>query len=216
MVELGSQDGRKYTLELRAELAVGLAVCGVNGCGSDGSLRVGSVWNQFRWYRLIVVLCSRTAFLLHSTWRDRNDPYSLFSGEQIPVEMHKTKILQKLTLIPTQERLAAIAAAGYNTFLLQNAQVFLDMLTDSGTNAMSDQQLAAMMVADDSYAGSQTFTRLERCAGRSLKRNSSFRAPRQSMRAPFGPSISEARPACAHELPLHYNKRISCGWGHSG
>ena len=85
-----------------------------------------------------------------------------FSGEQIPVEMHKTKILQKLTLIPTQERLAAIAAAGYNTFLLQNAQVFLDMLTDSGTNAMSDQQLAAMMVADDSYAGSQTFTRLER------------------------------------------------------
>ena len=57
--------------------------------------------------------------------------------------------------------LGAIAAAGYNTFLLQNAQVFLDMLTDSGTNAMSDQQLAAMMVADDSYAGSQTFTRLE-------------------------------------------------------
>ena len=51
--------------------------------------------------------------------------------------------------------------AGNNTFLLQNADVFMDMLTDSGVNAMSDQQLAAMMVADDSYAGSATYTRLE-------------------------------------------------------
>lgn len=85
-----------------------------------------------------------------------------FSGEQIPVEMHKTKILQKLHLIPTEERLQAIKDAGYNTFLLNNAQVFLDMLTDSGTNAMSDRQLAAMMVADDSYAGSTTFTKLEK------------------------------------------------------
>ncbi len=84
-----------------------------------------------------------------------------FSGEQIPVEMHKTKILQKLNLIPIEERLQAIDKAGYNTFLLHNSQVFLDMLTDSGTNAMSDRQLAAMMVADDSYAGSKTFTRLK-------------------------------------------------------
>jgi len=89
-----------------------------------------------------------------------------FSGEQIPVEMHKTKILQKLHLPPLEERLAAIEEAGYNTFLLNNSQVFLDMLTDSGTNAMSDQQLAAMMVADDSYAGSMTFTRLEQVCRR--------------------------------------------------
>lgn len=89
-----------------------------------------------------------------------------FSGEQIPVEMHKVKILQKLHLPPLDERLAAIASAGYNTFLLNNSQVFLDMLTDSGTNAMSDHQLAAMMVADDSYAGSATFTRLEETCGK--------------------------------------------------
>lgn len=89
-----------------------------------------------------------------------------FSGEQIPVEMHKTKILQKLRFPSLQERLEAIESAGYNTFLLKNSQIFLDMLTDSGTNAMSDQQLAAMMVADDSYAGSETFTRLEQVCQR--------------------------------------------------
>lgn len=53
-----------------------------------------------------------------------------------------------------------MAEAGFNTFLLQNRDIYLDMLTDSGVNAMSDRQLAAMMVADDSYAGSATFTRL--------------------------------------------------------
>jgi tryptophanase len=54
-----------------------------------------------------------------------------------------------------------MAEAGNNTFLLKNRDVFLDMLTDSGTNAMSDRQLAAMTIADDSYAGSETFFRLE-------------------------------------------------------
>ena len=51
--------------------------------------------------------------------------------------------------------------AGNNTFLLKNRDVFLDMLTDSGVNAMSDRQQATMMVADDSYAGSETYFRLE-------------------------------------------------------
>ncbi len=78
-----------------------------------------------------------------------------------PLEMHKVRIVQKLNLIPVEERLKAITEAGNNTFLLKNRDVFMDMLTDSGVNAMSDQQLAAMMVADDSYAGSETFTRLE-------------------------------------------------------
>jgi tryptophanase len=74
--------------------------------------------------------------------------------------MHKVRIIQKLTLLPIEERLRAIEEAGYNTFLLQNKDVFLDMLTDSGVNAMSDRQQAAMLVADDAYAGSATFTRL--------------------------------------------------------
>jgi tyrosine phenol-lyase len=82
------------------------------------------------------------------------------SGERIPLEMHKVRIVQKLTLRPIEDRLRAIADAGNNTFLLANADVFLDMLTDSGVNAMSDRQQAAMLVADDSYAGSATYTRL--------------------------------------------------------
>ncbi|MCU0782058.1 MAG: beta-eliminating lyase-related protein, partial [Akkermansiaceae bacterium] len=82
------------------------------------------------------------------------------SGEYLPIEMHKVRTVQKLNLLPVEERLQAVEGAGFNTFLLQNRDVFLDMLTDSGTNAMSDQQVAAMMVADDAYAGSESFTRL--------------------------------------------------------
>ena len=84
----------------------------------------------------------------------------MFTGEGIPLEMHKVRIVQKLRLIPIEDRLKAIAEAGNNTFLLQNCDVFLDMLTDSGVNAMSDNQLASMITADDAYAGSATFTRL--------------------------------------------------------
>lgn len=84
-----------------------------------------------------------------------------YSGEAIPLEMHKPMIVQKLDLIPIEERLKSIQEAGNNTFLLKNRNVFIDSLTDSGVNAMSDRQLAAMMVADDSYAGSETFYRME-------------------------------------------------------
>ena len=84
-----------------------------------------------------------------------------YSGEEIPVEMHKVRIVQKLSLLSVKERLKAVQDAGSNTFLLKNRDVYLDMLTDSGVNAMSDRQLAAMMEADDSYAGSETFARLE-------------------------------------------------------
>ena len=80
----------------------------------------------------------------------------------LPLEMHKVRIVQKLNLLPIDERLKAITEAGNNTFLLKNRDVYLDMLTDSGTNAMSDRQLASMMMADDSYAGSETFYRLEK------------------------------------------------------
>lgn len=85
---------------------------------------------------------------------------SYYLGEDIPLELHKVRIVQKLDLVPVERRAEAIAEAGNNTFLLKNKDIFLDMLTDSGVNAMSDRQLAAMMIADDSYAGSATFTRL--------------------------------------------------------
>ncbi|MFO1372248.1 MAG: tryptophanase [Candidatus Competibacteraceae bacterium] len=84
-----------------------------------------------------------------------------FNGDQVPLEMHKVRIVQKLNLPPVEYRLKAITEAGNNTFLLQNRDVFMDMLTDSGVNAMSDNQQSAMLVADDSYAGSETYNRLE-------------------------------------------------------
>lgn len=83
------------------------------------------------------------------------------SGENIPLEMHKVRIVQKLCLPTVEQRQKNMEAAGNNTFLLQNKDVFIDMLTDSGVNAMSDNQQAAMLRADDAYAGSATFTRLE-------------------------------------------------------
>jgi len=85
-----------------------------------------------------------------------------FKENNLPLEMHKVRIVQKLNLLPIDERLAKIKEAGNNTFLLRNKDVYLDMLTDSGTNAMSDRQLGAMMIADDSYAGSETFYRMEK------------------------------------------------------
>ena len=84
----------------------------------------------------------------------------LSNGVVLPMEMHKVRIVQKTTLPPAAERLRAMEEAGYNTFLLRTRDVFLDMLTDSGTNAMSDNQQAAMMVSDDAYAGSESFYKL--------------------------------------------------------
>jgi len=84
-----------------------------------------------------------------------------YSGENIPLELHKVRIVQKLNLVPIERRLEALYEGGFNTFRLSTKDVFLDMLTDSGTNAMSDNQLAAMMQADDAYAGSQSFIRLQ-------------------------------------------------------
>ena len=82
------------------------------------------------------------------------------SGEKVPLEMHKAKIVKKMTLKPIEERLRAIQESGNNSFLLKNEDVFLDMLTDSGVNAMSDKQQAAIFLADDAYAGSESFYKL--------------------------------------------------------
>ena len=87
-------------------------------------------------------------------------PVQFRSGESVPLEMHKVRMVQRLNLLPVEERVRASQEAGNNTFLLKNRDVFLDMLTDSGSNAMSQAQYAAMLNADDSYAGSETFYRL--------------------------------------------------------
>lgn len=87
---------------------------------------------------------------------------TFYKGEDIPLEFHKVRVVQKLHLVPIERRLDAIKEAGFNTFRLNTTDVYLDMLTDSGTNAMSDNQVAAMFQADDAYAGSQSFIRLQK------------------------------------------------------
>ena len=91
-----------------------------------------------------------------------NGNVKFFNGKQLPLEMHKVRIVQALNLVPVERRLQAIAEAGYNSFLLGTGDIFLDMLTDSGTNAMSDAQLSKMFVADDAYAGSTSFDKLQK------------------------------------------------------
>jgi tryptophanase len=93
-----------------------------------------------------------------------------YNGEDIPLELHKVRIVQKLHLVPIERRLEALYEGGFNTFRLSTKDVFLDMLTDSGTNAMSDMQLSAMMQADDAYAGSQSFFRLHQAVKDVLKK----------------------------------------------
>jgi tryptophanase len=93
-----------------------------------------------------------------------------YSGENIPLELHKVRVVQKLHLVPIERRLEALYEGGFNTFRLSTRDVYLDMLTDSGTNAMSDMQLSAMMHADDAYAGSQSFDRLHSAVKDVLKK----------------------------------------------
>lgn len=93
---------------------------------------------------------------------DKSAKIKFYSGEDIPLELHKVRVVQKLHLVPIERRLEALNEAGFNTFRLDTKDVFLDMLTDSGTNALSDRQMGAMMIADDAYAGSQSFVRYQK------------------------------------------------------
>ena len=119
-----------------------------------------------------------------------------YNRTPVPVEMHKVKIVQKLSLLPARERLAKLEEAGFNTFLLHNGDIFMDMLTDSGVNAMSDNMQAAMLRADDAYAGSETFYRMN-----------------QKLTELFGMEFllpAHQGRACEHIVAQHFVKPGSC------
>ena len=86
-----------------------------------------------------------------------------------PLEPFRIKVVEAIQQTSREERKQIIRSAKYNVFKVHSKDITVDLLTDSGTSAMSDEQWAAMMRGDEAYAYARSYSRLDEAAQLAVK-----------------------------------------------